>query len=243
MPTVTSKNREEFMHREMEKRGLLRSHNEAQKNAALSIEEGGLGLSPNNTAEERAKALGFTLPMFHGTDIDFQKFSPEGRGKTANSGIYVTDNPAVASTYAHTRGGRVMPVLINPGNVVSLEANNQNWRYLNKKNKITVPSIVTKNGDSFIKKKGFTKSLGNLFPDDLEDDDTFSVDDIARWAKKNGYDSMEVNNIIDRGPIGAFHTEKASNPSKNHVVFNPKNIRSRFAAFDPMKRESEDLLD
>jgi len=37
------------------------SHKTAQRNAALPIEKGGLGLHSENTASDRAKAMGYTL--------------------------------------------------------------------------------------------------------------------------------------------------------------------------------------
>ena len=51
----------------------------AQQRAALPKEQGGLGLLANNTADERAAAMGFDTPAYHGTaSTDIQKFMPEG---------------------------------------------------------------------------------------------------------------------------------------------------------------------
>ena len=46
----------------------------AQQRAALPVEQGGLGLGPANTAAERAAAMGFDTPAFHGTQADVLKF-------------------------------------------------------------------------------------------------------------------------------------------------------------------------
>lgn len=46
----------------------------AQQRAALPIEQGGLGLPPNNTAMDRAKAMGFDADVYHGTGADIAKF-------------------------------------------------------------------------------------------------------------------------------------------------------------------------
>lgn len=46
------------------------AHEIAQKNAVDM-----LGLPPNNTAMDRAKALGFDTPAYHGTSADFNEFS------------------------------------------------------------------------------------------------------------------------------------------------------------------------
>jgi hypothetical protein len=74
----------------------------AQKNAALPESEGGLGLSPNNTAADRAAAQGY-IDYYHGTErldrfLEGKSLNP----KRATSGPmpYGTDNPDVASNYA-----------------------------------------------------------------------------------------------------------------------------------------------
>jgi hypothetical protein len=51
----------------------------AQQRAALPVEQGGLGLLANNTAAERAAAMGFDTDAYHGTaSTDIEKFMPEG---------------------------------------------------------------------------------------------------------------------------------------------------------------------
>jgi hypothetical protein len=71
----------------------------AQQRAALPIEQGGLGLPANNTPEQRAKAMGFDLKTFHGTDApDIKSLDPK-RTKIIE-GVFSTTNPSVASTYA-----------------------------------------------------------------------------------------------------------------------------------------------
>jgi hypothetical protein len=72
------------------------AHGLAQKNAVEM-----LGLHPNNTAIERAKALGFNVnePVYHGTTHEFTQFggklhNPEGH---LGAGHYFTTSPADAS--------------------------------------------------------------------------------------------------------------------------------------------------
>lgn len=64
----------------------------AQKNAALPVSQGGLGLPPNNTAMDRAKALGYDTPAYHGTRIDFQEFQPKS---------WFSSDPKYASEYSN----------------------------------------------------------------------------------------------------------------------------------------------
>ena len=77
----------------------------AQKNATLPISEGGLGLHPNNTAEERANAMGY-IDFLHGTErldrvLEGKNLNP----KRATSGPmpFGTDSPELASNYAKSK--------------------------------------------------------------------------------------------------------------------------------------------
>lgn len=66
----------------------------AQRNASLPIAEGGLGLPANNTAMDRAKAMGYDTQKtwYHGTDAkDFNSFNPM---------TYLSESPSEASAYA-----------------------------------------------------------------------------------------------------------------------------------------------
>jgi hypothetical protein len=79
----------------------------AQERAALPIEKGGLGLPPNNTAEQRAVAMDFDSDTYHGTFRDIQRLDPSS-GSTeshAGRGIYSTDVPEDAGqNYASIYG-------------------------------------------------------------------------------------------------------------------------------------------
>lgn len=86
-----------------------KAHKIAQENAALPIEQGGLGLAPDNTAMGRAKAMGFKLDakLYRGTDAN--EIEAIGR-----HGPYVSDRPEVASFHANlaqNEGANVMPLI------------------------------------------------------------------------------------------------------------------------------------
>jgi hypothetical protein len=74
----------------------------AQKNAALPIEEGGLGLPATNTAADRANALGFR-DFYHGTErldrlLEGKTLDP--RRATSGPMPFGASKPEVASNYA-----------------------------------------------------------------------------------------------------------------------------------------------
>ena len=68
----------------------------AQERAALPVERGGLGLPPNNTAEQRAAAMGFDTPAYHATDADILAFN---NAKLGTNTAYLTggDEDAIKS--------------------------------------------------------------------------------------------------------------------------------------------------
>ena len=64
-----------------------------------------LGLKPDNTAQDRAKAMGFgDETYYHGTNKDFKSFDinksgdsfSEYEGAIPRDGIWMTDNPSQA---------------------------------------------------------------------------------------------------------------------------------------------------
>lgn len=61
------------------------AHEVAQRNAAKPISEGGLGLPADNMALDRAKAMGFDTPAYHGTDADIQSFDNKFLGSSTLS--------------------------------------------------------------------------------------------------------------------------------------------------------------
>jgi len=79
----------------------------ARIRAALPIEKGGLGLPINNTAADRAAAMGFTKDTYHGSLYDIPKFEirKASTESHAGKGVYSTSNPEDASlNYASVYG-------------------------------------------------------------------------------------------------------------------------------------------
>lgn len=101
------------------------AHEAAQKNAVEM-----LGLPPNNTAMDRARALGYDQPVYRGTNAD--EVSHQGN-------VWVTDTPAAANYYAghvvqdevfqmldRHKGGNVMP-LVGNNNFIHADAAQPLW--------------------------------------------------------------------------------------------------------------------
>jgi hypothetical protein len=189
----------------------------------------GLGLRADNTALERANAskdansifdMNFNNDVYHGTNADIQAFDTllsDTRRKTGtpNGAIVTSTNPKTASTYAgevtddwgniarYDDGGNVLPLKINTGNGLSVNAKGANW------------------GDIFSPKypdAETTNDIAQIALDKGKQSATIkNVLDNATWSKQNGVDSRLGNTIFS---------------------FNPDDIRSRFAAFDPWRRNA-----
>ena len=171
----------------------------AQRNASLPVSKGGLGLHTDNTATERAEAMGFTGDTFHGTPDDrivrSRQFKDEMLGKStrvsdAKKGHFTVDDGTAASEYiwhdGSTDGGNVLPLKLA--------------------------------GD-----RGSVRLPGEWQPG--------RFDSAIDQAKDDGLDGLTIQGTTTLGKPGDYQ-----------VTFDPKNLRSRFAAFDPMRRNEADIL-
>lgn len=110
---------------------FTKNHDIAQYNASLPIEHGGLSLPKDNTAKDRAKAMGFDInqTLYHGTRNSFSKFDLSKAGTTDDGyfgkAIYLTPSSRGASIYAShdlntgemKPNGIVLPVYVKTTNV------------------------------------------------------------------------------------------------------------------------------
>jgi hypothetical protein len=156
-----------------------RAHQAAQQHAALPVEQGGLGLPNDNTAMDRALALGFDTDAYHGTRIDFNEFQPKS---------WFADEPSYASNYSKT--------------LMRNEPDNPTQQVIPALAKIEKPHNV------------------NYFGNE-----------------------SDMNSVLSKKNKGAYVINNVGGGDSRHfVIKDPKNIRSRFAAFDPLKKDSANIL-
>jgi hypothetical protein len=210
----------------------------AQKNATEM-----LGLPANNTAMDRAKALGYDTPAFHGTNRNFKEFSNEMLGattgaKSAQKAHFLASNPELSNTYVSTRG------IYNssPPAYEKLVKNKKAFEEFNAAPDAQSQWMV-------LEKYGMNYGSGQVMPllaklgnPKIKDyksvgyrDETFN--DLIKSAKKSKKDSVVFKNTFDPGPYEGQNVQ-----SDVYAVFNPANIRSRFAAFDPARVNEANLL-
>jgi len=187
-----------------------KAHDIAQKNAALPIEQGGLGLPLNNTAMDRARAMGFDTPAYHGTTANIEQFDPARSSSAAafGPGVYTTESAKDASGWLKSKdGGNVIPLLINE-------------------------SSFLKAREMDTKTKGI---LENFLGRELND----GPPPLFSLERRGGSVSEGAMNA---GFGGVEHFGPSRTPTKNNVILDASKIRSRFAAFDPLKKDSANIL-
>lgn len=210
----------------------------AQKNATEM-----LGLPPNNTAMDRAKAMGFNTDAYHGTNREFNEFRNSMLGaktgaKSAQKAHFSANNPELSNTYVNTAN----VYNSSPPAYAALLKNPKAWEEFN---------AATDNAGKWavLEKYGMNYSSGQVMPlmlrlgnQKVKDyqglgyrDQTFN--DLIKAAKKAKKDSVVFKNTYDPGPHEGFNVK-----SDVYAVFDPKNIRSRFAAFDPARADEANLL-
>ena len=239
-------------------------HRIAQHNASLPIEHGGLGLHKDNTSLDRAKAMGFDVDnhVYHGTNFDFSEFNRVGEKVNAlGLGHYTTPTPKKADMY----GDRVMPLLTRNENILdwgNLTDSQRKEISINLKDR--VPSEMMA-GYSSLSKKQFPKTdsgtseaksffrekqkeTSGYFhdrakPNIVDDGDNWGIEwrDPTNMDGANNQDLLNLSQRYDPDIVKALGYKGAKFGDET-AHYDRKNIRSRFAAFDPMKKESGDLL-
>jgi hypothetical protein len=221
----------------------------AQRNAALPISEGGLGLPANNMPMDRANAPDmFQTDAYHGGNSDIQQIDKKmfGSSTGAESGkkaFWAVDNPTVARGYADyaANDAPVAKILKDAefqGKVAQRTGNHDKYENLVIKAEELVSAIQANplRGQNIMPLRINTKNSsvmdagGESFP--------YAENDINKFlnkARQSGNDVAQIKNLDDA--VG-----RVDLPANHYAIFNPANIRSRFAAFDPFRRHEADIL-
>jgi len=207
-------------------------HLTAQKNAALPVEQGGLGLPEGNTAMDRARAMGFEN-AYHGTANDVQSFDIGKAGsqmtKDWGDAAYLTPSKSNAEYYA-------------------VEAGSKNAKVEPFKKYEDIERLYGNNSDETFKALNEYRSAAreaeksptgaNVMPLMV---DTSKAEN---YVVSNGMTDQFLFNNLRMGENGKDVARIMDNPKyvSEFAVYNPSRIRSRFAAFDPKRRHEADLL-
>lgn len=245
----------------------------AQRNAALSIEQGGLGLPKDNTPEMRAKAMGIATDAYHGSKQDitglfkagyddnlaFATQDPEfaskwiGKGKLnqrigAEEEIKAAENLYRQNKYKNTDNALLEKLQGEEFNAaydkMSAAARAENEREFGTRGnptglfdtvypiKVQANKTFNPETDMDVMKEFF---VANDIPEKLQDLYAggnymmYETKPVINYLKSKGYDSMRLR-------------ESTGDNYPTIAVFNPETVRSRFAAFDPFRRDTETAL-
>ena len=230
------------------------AHLLAQQRAALPVNQGGLGLAPDNTAMDRARAMGFDVdnPVYHGTGANIDAFDLSRSGSASGAeqygtGVYTTTNPTLASGYANStvQNANVMPLLTRMSNPISDET-------AKKLTKAQIKKIIEQSPD-------LDEQLWNYGDVGYEGKNKVLNDAVNSLYEYQGDKMLEnlhpiANDFFKNNPV-EFNNAAAKVLKKDGVIvsfprynekfnipWNANQVRSRFAAFDPFNRDSSNLL-
>jgi hypothetical protein len=218
----------------------------AQRNAAKPVSEGGLGLPSDNTPMQRAAAQGY-VDLFHGTAHDIKQIDPAMRGATtgansAKKAFWAVSDPTTARGYAEN-AATAAPVKRLLDDAAKFEKQG-NWDayeealrkaealdafyYQNPLNGQNIMPLKVRANQGI--RGAEVDAKGAEFVD-MEG----GMNAFLNRAIREKRDLAKIKNLAD--DVGM-----TGRPADHYAVFNPALVRSRFAAFDPARRNEADLL-
>jgi hypothetical protein len=237
----------------------------AQRNAALPVEKGGLGLPKDNTAMDRAKAMGFDIDTLHGSPNPYiEAFDPMlAGGNTGNAfdnNIFATSSPESATGYALNWKHYRNTVKTSPEfKAITREENSllRDIGNLREAGDVEGVANVRARLEELTQQKtniyndfmaGKLGSEGSsIYPLMARSEDFLPYEaEGANWMKANrpaidaaeqaGYSGALIRNVKDNAGanLGTIADVLATS--------DPSRFRSRFASFDPMRRNETDIL-
>lgn len=166
----------------------------------------------------RAEGMGFDTgtPLYHGTGADIQAFDLPTSGRTEGANWHST-SPTRAAEYAPDDGGSVIGGMMR-GEGDVFDYGGRHWQA----------------GDG-----------NSVMVDGMTATDKYDVprwdattDDLAAASRGAGKDYAAIRDVQDPGP---YNSSLGGYTSDSVATFNPANIRSKFARFDPRLKHLANL--
>jgi hypothetical protein len=190
----------------------------------------------------RVREMGFDTDVYHGTDADIKSFDNAKRGRVTGAGSaqeahWFVDNPDTAGGYSDLASSKAVDDLVEQS-----QAAERAGKWDDAHNLMVQAEALEqsggKGGQNVMPLMIRGKNLKEFDADgkmmyDLEEG---QLNAWAKEAKAEGFDGLKVTNLSDEAGYGNYR------PATHYGIFDPKNIRSRFAKFDPAKADSADIL-
>jgi len=215
-------------------KGLLELMDEALEMDAAKEAVLRLGLKADNTAADRAKALGFDdKSYYHGIDNSFDEFDltkslHDNLGKDWGSrAVFVAPDAKLANRWSKLPEEKYFAL----SNFPAYD------KFLTNKFKTKSPQVLPlkiRNNNLFdYKNPEHIKQMQKLLPENISDAK-------LKGIKKGNWKHIEDDDIqksIRNNLFDGFHVKENvnDNVTKGIGIFNPVNIRSKFAKFNPKK--------
>ena len=213
----------------------------------------------------------FTIDAFHGTTspVDFRRFDPNaptqlaGKNPAEFGASFFSRDPEVADIFAGGPSGRVFPVKIKPGKtqefdlIKLIDADDPEFLGALKasvqrraqERGVTMQDAIDARFETMVAglKRQVAESRGvrnRLRADGFADAELppvtvpFSGDltgAVTQMSLRKGLDTATIKGLREGGGPGGPDSDQV-------LVFNPANVRSRFARFDPAQASSADIL-
>jgi len=234
----------------------------AQQRAALPVEQHGLGLPAGNTPQQRAAAMGFDTPAYHGTKGDIKEFDLKRSGASTNTkGVYkqsvaVTNDPAVAgdyATHADIRGKKqFIEDIANQRKKISALHKKRIDMYAGK---ISESEYAKLEADAYSTQHfvfdantpgmggfGYSSQLAktdaNILPLLIRKGVDLYPEKWNQTVIKNGLKGQTLPVTFNNVPDVLEGLRSVDYLHNTTIIQNPADIRSRFAAFDPFRRNA-----
>jgi hypothetical protein len=191
----------------------------------------------------RAQGMGFDTgtPLYHGTGADFQAFNPANRGSVADAvsaraADWMTDSPTTAKGYADMAGiDAPVARMVRESEAAGARGD---WdaadRIMAEAERLEA-SMTRDAGQSILPvmspRPALSVDAGGSSVTDME----WSMRDAIKSAKRSGGSGVEFRNFNDHPDYSV------DDPALHRGIFDPTNIRSRFARFDPRLKHLANL--
>jgi len=209
----------------------------------------------------RAEAMGYKTPVYHGTNEDINIFNVEGKGKTSGAGAFFTTNPTAAETYVSASGGgNILPLLLRQEDFLTANAKGRNWAdiYTNQlgakagKKRYSLEDLeLDRDSATSTDELGIIASNLGLKGAEIKNVKDLGPNSHVMRAKDYLYEKYGIipdetwSNVTGKQFDEARkYQEKFYDSQKGDIyaIQDPSLVRSRFAAFDPMRRNEADIL-
>jgi hypothetical protein len=192
----------------------FRKDKEAQTEAVTR-----LNLPANNTAQDRAKAMGYDTTAYHGTNQSFDGFDLTAGGQTnidGNIGVFSSDSPNVASQFSHWAKARKNGGSEGAGQVYPLKIRRGNSWHVDDYDDIE--NLTRRHTDTPVVLDGDGRRL-------FSDKHTVDTDAIRKEVFNKNADSITLKNTMVDAPTDT--------PIDQYISLKTSDIRSPFAHFNP----------